>query len=58
MDYRAVYSGELLSHSRFKYIDKWRSKSGKWVYKYAEDLKNKNPLENRFKYIDKWRSES
>lgn len=41
MEYRAIYSGESLSHGRFKYIDKWRSKSGKWVYKYAEDLKDK-----------------
>lgn len=41
MEYRAIYSGESLSHGRFKYIDKWRSKSGKWVYKYADDLKDK-----------------
>lgn len=34
--YRAVYSGEHLSH--FKYIDKWKSKAGNWVYKYKEDI--------------------
>lgn len=35
--YRAVYSGSNLSHSKFKYIDKWKSKAGKWVYKYSKD---------------------
>lgn len=34
--YRAIYSGEHLSH--FKYIDKWKSKAGNWVYKYKEDI--------------------
>lgn len=32
---------EYLEHGKFKYIDKWKSKSGKWVYKYAEDVKKK-----------------
>ena len=30
---------DYLEHGKFKYIDKWKSKSGKWVYKYAEDVK-------------------
>lgn len=34
--YKAVYSDAHLSH--FKYIDKWKSKSGKWVYKYKKDV--------------------
>lgn len=46
MEYRALYSGDHLSHGKFKYIDKWKSKAGNWVYKYAEDanegLKNIN----------------
>lgn len=32
---------DYLEHGKFKYIDKWKSKSGKWVYKYAEDAKQK-----------------
>ena len=31
-----------LYHGKFKYIDKWKSKSGKWVYKYIEDKKKKD----------------
>ena len=38
--YRAIYSDANLSHSKFKYIDKWRSKTGKWVYKYKKDATN------------------
>lgn len=38
MEYRAIYSGDSLSHGKFKYIDKWKSKAGNWVYKYAEDM--------------------
>lgn len=38
MEYRAVYSGDYISHGKFKYIDKWKSKTGKWVYKYADQL--------------------
>lgn len=46
--YKAVYSDAHLSH--FKYIDKWKSKSGKWVYKYKKDVTDeldelKNKLE-------------
>lgn len=32
---------DYLEHGKFKYIDKWKSKTGKWVYKYAEDAKKK-----------------
>lgn len=32
---------DYLEHGKFKYIDKWKSKTGKWVYKYAEDAKQK-----------------
>lgn len=39
MEYRAIYSGESISHGKFKYIDKWKSKTGKWVYKYADSKK-------------------
>ena len=36
--YKAVHHDTSISHGKFKYIDKWRSKSGKWVYKYKKDL--------------------
>lgn len=32
---------DYLEHGKFKYIDKWKSKTGKWVYKYAEDVNDK-----------------
>lgn len=43
---------EYLQHGKFKYIDKWRSKTGKWVYKYRDDVSNdilslKNGVGNR-----------
>lgn len=43
---------EYLQHGKFKYIDKWRSKTGKWVYKYKDDVSNdvlslKNGVKNR-----------
>lgn len=43
---------EYLQHGKFKYIDKWRSKTGKWVYKYRDDVSNdvlslKNSVGNR-----------
>lgn len=41
MEYRAIYSGEHISHGKFKYIDKWKSKAGKWVYKYADEVGDK-----------------
>lgn len=36
--YKAVYTDSGFYHGKYKYIDKWRSKSGKWVYKYKQDL--------------------
>lgn len=32
---------EYLQHGKFKYIDKWRSKTGNWVYKYADAANDK-----------------
>lgn len=32
---------DALEHSAFKYIDKWKSKAGNWIYKYADDVSNK-----------------
>lgn len=44
--YKAVYSDTHLAH--FKYIDKWKSKAGNWVYKYREDLEDlKNDLRKK-----------
>lgn len=31
---------EYLAHGKFKYIDKYKSKAGKWVYKYKQDAGN------------------
>lgn len=32
---------DYLQHGKFKYIDKWKSKAGKWVYKYADSANDK-----------------
>lgn len=32
---------DYLEHGKFKYIDKWKSKAGNWVYKYADDVNQK-----------------
>lgn len=55
MEYRAIYSGEYISHGKFKYIDKWKSASGKWVYKYQENLaqKKKNFLKTHRNFVPK-----
>ena len=31
---------EYLAHGKFKYIDKYKSKAGKWVYKYKQDAQD------------------
>ena len=41
MEYRAIYSGDHISHGKFKYIDKWKSKAGNWIYKYADEVGDK-----------------
>ena len=45
-----------LEHGKFKYIDKYKSKAGKWVYRYASDLKGKAQKLND-KYGSKTRTE-
>ena len=46
---------EYLQHGKFKYIDKWRSKTGNWVYKYADAANDKiRTLNDRYgpKFIE------